>query len=289
MKTEHNPHPPAALDNWVQEQWDFLEPPVDMIPDSNKALHQVRERLEALKKEASQSLEPKKEQRQTSTPNALPEHEVLPVAIEPPEVSPVAPKKVKWWTHLSFSPSWLRWGLVTSCMVLFSLLPGDLTYRPFEPLETSKGESFELLHARHLERSSDDYTPAAWTPDGTKLSRGDLIQFVYRLSGPYDMMVASLNEKGEFFVYLPFQGERSLRKPKGRGTYPTGRALELDDVLGVERFFFVLHHKSFSAQDIRHRVIAAWKNQGKDLKTLWITWPEGWRVQTQWIRKVQRP
>ena len=139
---------------------------------------------------------------------------------------------------------------------------------------------FRMLYARKGSSRSQ------WLKNNQALKEGDLVQFSYVSPIPYYIMVVGVNEKGESYVFAPYKKKKSIRISSGHGKIPNDTALELDDYLGLERFFFVYSDKPFQLKILRSSIKKAF--QGAKGKLLHLrSLPGTWQVKTLLIRKVK--
>lgn len=122
---------------------------------------------------------------------------------------------------------------------------------------------------------------------GDTLHAGDLVQFIIQQQKAGHLMVVSLNQKGEVFPFVPFQGKRSVWRAKGRHALPQGSALELDAYTGAERFFLVQRAQPFSLQALRQSLLRAWREADKDVRKM-ERLPAPWKFRSILIQKKTR-
>jgi|GEM_PF-3075794 len=120
--------------------------------------------------------------------------------------------------------------------------------------------------------------------NGQKLFPGDFIQFQYKIPKKVHIMITSINQKGEVFAFIPFQGGSSMLLQRKKGTLPSEASLELDDYIGPERFFVILANDSFTFTQVK-RVLK--KTVSLQSKTLHVAkrFPSQWWVKTILIQK----
>ncbi|TNE44742.1 MAG: DUF4384 domain-containing protein [Deltaproteobacteria bacterium] len=126
------------------------------------------------------------------------------------------------------------------------------------------------------------------TRNGTVLHPGDFVQFVVQAEQPAHVMVLSLNQKGEIFVYAPFKGQASISLSPGKRTFPSSAAFELDNLLGWERFFVVSSQQSFTLEQIEPILRKAVKEGGATAQAQ-LAYPTPWHVQSTFIQKQSKP
>jgi hypothetical protein len=181
---------------------------------------------------------------------------------------------------------------VVALPLLFMLSPGT-PVRPSTlrkaPLLTHKGKQavFDLLVAAPASTPLRHTTPTL-AKTGQHLHPGDFVQLRYKLPLQKHVMVVSLNERGELFVYYPFKGTHSIRVESGEGTLPPQHAWELDDILGLERMFVVASDAPFSLKSLRKALFTSYRQHGKQLESLTdLSGP--WWVKSLLLRKMARP
>jgi hypothetical protein len=109
-----------------------------------------------------------------------------------------------------------------------------------------------------------------YAKDGEILCPSALIQFHYQLIEQGHLMIVSLNEKGDIFSFVPFQGKKSVDIDTIKGYLPRAGSLELDDYIGLERFFLFWSSRPFSLQELKSSLKQDWKNAHKDLRKMLI-------------------
>jgi len=126
----------------------------------------------------------------------------------------------------------------------------------------SKQPWVQMLHYRLGEKRS------RWTREGEVLHPGDLVQFEYNVSKPLQLMIVSVNQKGEFSVYAPLGGKRSLKLPGTKGTFPERTSIELDESIGTERLWMLTSTKVLTKESVLRAVMKSYKRAKGDLKNL---------------------
>lgn len=207
-----------------------------------------------------------------------------------------------WWTTLA---TLFQWNTVIAAVGIALLIPvlyqSPTTRQPTTrqpttaqpttaqaPTYTHKGFPIEMLHAhRKGSTSSNQFTPARHTQNGSVLFPGDVIQFKYEFLQPTHMMIVSLNQRGEVFPFVPLNGKESIRVPAGTGTLPKRLSLILDGYTGPERFFFFGSRKPFTLKSVRGTLLGN-RQPVKQLKS-WKLEPEQWLfANTLFIEKQPR-
>jgi len=89
------------------------------------------------------------------------------------------------------------------------------------------------------------------TQNNEVLYPGDLIQFSYSLTKPTWVMIVSVNSKGEFSVFAPLGGKKSILVQKGAGNFPKKGSLELDDYIGYERLWILHSAQAFDLKKVQ--------------------------------------
>lgn len=233
------------LDSWNESHWKALDPEPMTIPDPNVALQKFHERRS-------------------------------------PQPSP----------HDGWS-QWLPFGAIASTMAVIVLMIwlgplGESNRVPKRaPEHVMKGSSLDvvMLHARaRPNKPRVNFSFTQQTQQGSVLHPGDLVQFVVTAKQPTHLMVLSVNQKGEVFVYAPFKGKTSLLVEPGKSTFPRSAAFELDDVLGWERFFVVSSSKAFALQQIQSKLKTIAKTSGTSLQAS-PTLPKPMQVFSTFIHK----
>lgn len=191
---------------------------------------------------------------------------------------------------------WRGWGRVAalSGVVLFLMALGlpkpETTERSLRKLTLPVGKSLVpakgslLFRALHF-RKGAPYP--LWLSPNQSLRAGDFIQFSYTSLKPRYLMVVGMNQSGESYVMIPFSKQRSVRVHAGEGKLPTDSSFELDDYVGLERFFCFYSSRSFSFQSVRDALRSRFEEEGKDLKKLKRV-PGPWHVQSLLIHKIKK-
>ena len=117
-----------------------------------------------------------------------------------------------------------------------------------------------------------------WTQQGERLQPGDLIQFSYKASAPFHMMIVSLNKKGTLSVIEPLGKKKSLAMAAGNGDLPEDESLELDDELGAEWIFAVTSDKPFTLKQIQKELSRKVQKSGRSFPRFMNTKHLRWRT-----------
>jgi hypothetical protein len=112
---------------------------------------------------------------------------------------------------------------------------------------------------------------------GQKLGAGDRIQFWYDFQGTSDAVLVGIDGRGAVTRYFPDAAAAARLKP-GRGG-----ELELDDAVGVERFFLCLGDEAREPAKVE-RAASELVGSGADLKAI-TRLPLGCRQASVWIEK----
>lgn len=278
-----------------------LSPPqqhmLDQFQQKNNDLASIRDDLEGLQLCFQTKWE------QSAPPPSDPQAALKRLKRQLPAKPPTTHTSKPWWTTLS---TLFQWNTAIAAVGIALLIPVLLnhpiqppnpvtkpttTQQPKtaqQPAYTHKGFPIEMLHAhRKGSTSSNQFTPARHTQNGSVLFPGDVIQFKYTFLQPTHIMIVSLNQKGEVFPFVPLNGKESIRIPAGTGTLPKRLSLILDRYTGPERFFFFGSRNSFTLQSVRGTLLGN-RQPAKQLKS-WKLEPEQWLfANTLFIEKQPR-
>lgn len=116
------------------------------------------------------------------------------------------------------------------------------------------------------------------------LSPGHFIKFRIHTTNRLHGMIVSLNQKGEVFPFVPFQGKQSRWIDGKKQIIPPVAWLELDDYLGPERFFFVASKKPFTLKEIQKVIQKQWLLHAKNVRAE-LNLPSPWYTASVLIEK----
>ena len=191
--------------------------------------------------------------------------------------------------------SWGGWGLAAmmGVLLMFSIGPKWLTFDR-HPNKIAKSGlkpevvSFRMYYNRPGDEPSQNKTRnVREVKADVSLHEGDLVQFRYKLSQPAYGMIVSINQRGEAFSFVPFQGKKSVYLDKTEGYLPGNSSLELDDYVGAERFFMVLSSKPFTYRTLAQQIKRCWRQAGRDVRQC-QTLSRRWSFETLLIKKTKK-
>jgi len=137
--------------------------------------------------------------------------------------------------------------------------PKGMILKRLIPSAEKQVPQIRLLHKFKQNRLS------FYTKDGQTLAPGDLIQFDYRTPHPIQLMIASINEKGEISVFAPPLGTKSTPITQKEGTLPNNSSLELDDYIGKELFVIAYQRNAFTAAFLKQELSKVFSSSGSNL------------------------
>jgi hypothetical protein len=129
--------------------------------------------------------------------------------------------------------------------------PGRSSAGVAEPTIGIKGGPALHVFVRRSSRGPGQISTVTHLADGSRLSPGDALRFMF---DPVDMpyaMIASVDGAGQTNIYFPFRGERS-QPIDGRQRVAVPGSIVLDHAPGPERLFVI-----YSAQPLEARIVRA--------------------------------
>lgn len=216
---------------------------------------------------------------------------------EPKEpLSSQASSQELWWDGLRryFGSGWgslATVGVALVCMIWIWPPQGNLPHQGLEEHTTKQqtwvaksrqAASSVMLRALHFRQGSPH---SNWLRSKQTVAPGDFLQFSLHAQQNTHVMIVGMNEKGETYVVVPFQGKTSQMFSAGRGRLPPEGSFELDDYVGWERFFLFSSNRPFTSAQTKRALYRSFVASGKAIRTLKDV-PGPWRVSSLLIRKT---
>lgn len=151
--------------------------------------------------------------------------------------------------------------------------------------KSRQASSSTILRALYFRKGSPY---SKWAKSKQTLAPGDFLQFSLHTSLRAHAMIVGMNQKGEVYVVVPFQGKVSRVLDAGRVRLPAEGSFELDDYLGWERFYLFTAKKSFTFQQVKGSLQRSFVASGKAIRTLRAV-PGPWDVTSLLIQKTKKP
>ena len=108
--------------------------------------------------------------------------------------------------------------------------------------------------------------------EGTVLKPGDKIRFVVNSGGAKYVLIGSKDGAGNFTVYHPYAGEKSIGIERGEHELPG--AIQLDEVAGKEKLFAVFSTEPLKADDVK-AMVEKGAPEPKDTKVMSLEFVKG--------------
>jgi len=142
---------------------------------------------------------------------------------------------------------------------------------------------FSMFYSR---KTTKGYRHRYPVKNGSKLKKGDLIQFSYQAPKASHVMIISMAENGELSLIEPFEGKQSILLQSGEDYLPKEGSLALDNNLGKELFVFLSSTKSFTYVKAQKTLGQMFLSSKKSLHNM-VPKSHLWHVQYLLIQKVQ--
>jgi len=145
-------------------------------------------------------------------------------------------------------------------------------------VKRAKGNAFSILYLLPGTRRSQR------AKEGTYVQPDTLIQFAYKWRTLSYIAVIGIHEKGAITTYITPQQLSEGKNHITSGILPNPEeSLQLDSVLGKERFFFVSSSKPIQIHILRKRLRQAFVNAGKKVSSPF--WLKGYQAQSLLLEK----
>jgi len=157
---------------------------------------------------------------------------------------------------------------VFSCLLLIYFGGGEHRKGQEQGL-LAKGLDAKMLYSHRVQLVGGfAYTKPRFAKEEQTLYPSDIVQFSYRTTQSLAVMLVGLNQKGEIYILSENDTKRSVRIPPGFGSFPKKEAFELDDFIGLERFFLIYSDNTFQFAEVKKTLREMWKAHGGDLRKL---------------------